>query len=160
MTNEILEATQSSNLYSINVILSSIKTVIPLLGLGGVIGYGFRYVLERRLELKRKIRQSKERQYEDLLSNLLAFFKGWENKEHQEQFLREVYTKAPLYASDEVIRHAMDYIESCDKNSKLSGQSDKIYSKLVLSIRRELRKIQGESDTNLKEGDITIKKLD
>ena len=135
-------------------------TTATVFGLGGVVGYWVKHQLEQQAENKRKIREGKETQYKDLLSNMLAFFEGWENKEHKQQFLREVYTNAPVFASDEVIKLANKFIKSHSSKRKDLKESDRIYAELVLAIRKELNKIQGQPDTELSTKDIKIFKVD
>lgn len=145
----------------------SLSTLFPLfssLGLGGVIGtffgYWFKNKLDENSENRRIVREGKEKQYKDLLSNLLAFFEGWENNSHKKQFMREVYTNAPVYASDDVIKLANKFLESHDStNPKAGKNSDKLYAELVIAIRKELNKIQGQPDTKLSVTDIKIRKL-
>ena len=140
--------------------MENLISLVTTFGIGGIVGYWVKYHFDQLAENKRKIRKSKERQYKDLLSNLLAFFTGWENKEHKKQFMREVYTSAPVYASDEVIKLAHKFIQSHTIKKKDLKESDKIYAELVLAIRRELNKIQGQPDTQLSMDDIKILKLD
>ena len=137
-----------------------LTTLATVFGLGGIIGYLIKYYFEQVAENKRKIREAKEKQYKDLLSNLLGFFEGWENKEHKIQFMREVYTNAPLYASDEVLKLAYKFIESHSEGKKELKESDTIYAELVLAVRKELNKIQGQPDTQLSVADIKILKLE
>lgn len=129
-------------------------------GLGSVVGYWVKYHFDQLAENKRKVREAKERQYKDLLSNLLGFFTGWENTKHKKQFMREVYTSAPVYASDEVIKLAHKFLHSYTENKRGLKRSDQIYAELVLAIRRELNEIQGQPDTKLLTKDIKILKLD
>jgi len=136
-----------------------ISGIISALGVGGIFGYILRYSLDQKSEIKRKLRESRETQYQDLLSNALAFFKGWEDKDQKKQFLREVYTKAPLYASDEVVKLAYQFIESHSEPGK-NKRSDEYYAELVLAIREELKEIQKEPKTTLETKDIKIMKVD
>ena len=157
-----MNATSSAFLLSTN--LSEILSYISTLGIGGLIGtifgYWFKDKLAQNAENKRKIREEKEQQYKDLLSNVLAFFDGWENRECQEQFLRELYTSAPVYASDEVIRLSNKFMQGFDKDKPQQAKDrDKIYGQLVLEIRKELNKIQGNPTTELSVDDIKIQKL-
>lgn len=127
--------------------------------IGGVIGYFLKYFLDINGESKRKLRESREKQYRDLLNNLLGFFEGWEDKKQQKQFLQDLYTSAPLYASDEVIKLAHQYADILDRNIPKSPDQALVYPKLVLAIRKELNKIQGDKKTKLTEQDIKVKKL-
>lgn len=157
-----MEATSSAA----SDIISGLNSVFPLvssLGIGGVLGtlfgYWFKDKLERNTENKRKIREAREKQYTDLLNNLMGFFKGWEDKSKQKQFIWDLCANAPVYASDEVIKLSHRYIDSYDKEKKTGEKSEVIYSKLVLAIRKELNKIQGEPTTELTEKDIQVKML-
>ena len=152
-----MDATTSAELTRIGQLIVS---WIPTLGIGGIIGYWVKAKLEQNAENKRKIREEKERQYKDLLSNVLAFFDGWEDKDCQRQFLRELYTNAPVYASDEVIRLSNKFMQGFDKDKPQPAKDrDKIYGQLVLEIRKELNKIQGNPATELTIADIKIQKL-
>lgn len=138
--------------------LETILSILALLGIGGIVGAYINHLLEIRRETQRRIAERKESQYKIFLENLIGFFEGWENKEKQKKFMEELYTHAPLYASDEVIKLANKYIKSFDKNLSNKGESDDYYRKLVLAIRKDLEKIlSGKSD--LEESDIDIQKL-
>jgi len=153
-----MNSTSSAILTTIDYI-QLVVGVISALGIGGVAGYFIRYSFDQKAEVRRKLRESREKSYQDFLSNLLAFFTGWENEEHKKQFLREVYTKAPLYASDDVIKLAYRFIES-HSDIKKNKKSDEAYAELVLAIRKELREIQKEPKTQLKKSQIKIMKVD
>lgn len=148
-----------------NIVLE-IVALLTALGVGGIIGTVVAHKLQQAAEVKMKMRVKKEDQYKSLLNNLLGFFEGWEDyavsdkKARKKQFLWEVYTSAPVYASDEVIKLCYDFIESHNKKGTLKGQSDEIYSKIVIAMRKELNKIYGQPDTNLLEKDIKVLKVD
>lgn len=157
-----MNASNSASIIPVN--FSEILSYISTLGIGGlagtIFGYWFKDKLAQNAENKRKIREEKEQQYKDLLSNVLAFFDGWEDKDCQKQFLRELYTNAPVYASDEVIRLSNKFMQGFDKDKpQLAKDRDKIYGQLVLEIRKELNKIQGNPTTELTVEDIKIQKL-
>lgn len=157
-----MNTTNSASILQVN--FSEILSYVSTLGIGGLVGtifgYWFKDKLAQNAENKRKIREGKERQYKDLLSNVLAFFDGWEDKDCQKQFLRELYTNAPVYASDEVIRLSNKFLKGFDKEKpQQSKERDVIYGQLVLEIRKELNKIQGNPTTELSIDDIKIQKL-
>lgn len=117
--------------------------------------------LSQNSENKRKMREVREKQYKDFLNNLMGFYKGWEDKKMQKQFIWDVNTNATVSASDKVYRLARDYINSYDKTKKIEEDDrQKIYAKLVITMRNELNKMSGESPTNLKEEEIKVMQLD
>lgn len=146
--------------------LETIISILAVSGIGGVIGSIVTHKLKEHSEKKLHLRESKERQYKDLLTNLLGFFEGWENyeiadsKKRKNQFLWEVYTSVPLYASDEVIKLCYKFIEAHNKANKKRDNSDNIYSKIVIAIRKELNSIYGQPDSKLSEKDIKVRKVD
>lgn len=134
-------------------------------GLGALIsGIGVAWVKDKLVqnsESKRRVRELRERQYKDFLNNLMGFFKGWENKDFQKQFIWDVNANAPVSASDEVYRLARKYIDSFDKRNESSEpERQKIYAKLVITIRNELNEMSGEPPTDLKEDEIKVMQLD
>ncbi|NCN58583.1 hypothetical protein COW99_01550 [Candidatus Roizmanbacteria bacterium CG22_combo_CG10-13_8_21_14_all_38_20] len=139
---------------------------LTVFGLGSVITVFITHKLKQSSESKIKMRELKENQYKSLLNNLMGFFEGWEDyavadkKARKKQFLWEVYTSVPVYASDVVIRLCYEFIESHNKEGKLKGESNKIYSKIVIAMRMELNKIYGQPDTTLSEKDIKVLKVD
>ena len=91
----------------------------------------------------------------------MGFFKGWEDKSFQKQFIWDVNANAPVSASDEVYRLARKYIETFDKKNNASEEDrQKIYAKLVITMRNELNKMSGEPKTDLKEEEIKVMQLD
>lgn len=116
--------------------------------------------LEKSSENKRKLRELKEQQYKEFLNDLMGFYKGWENKDQQKKFIREVNTNAIISASDEVYRLARDYIDSFDeKVSAGEDERQKIYAKLVLAMRNELNSMLGNPPTTLAENEIKVMQL-
>src|SRR3989344_4553916 len=145
--------------------ISSILSSLPTLGLGTIIGtlfgYWFKDKLDQNAENRRKVREIRERQYKDFLNNLMGFFKGWENRSFQKQFIWDVNANAPVSASDEVYRLARKYIDTFDnKNNASEEDRQKIYAKLVITMRNELNKMSGEPKTDLKEEEIKVMQLD
>lgn len=136
----------------------TVISILGLLGIGGVIGAYFNHLLEKKREMELRIVERREDQYKLFLENIIGFFEGWVNKERQKNFMEELYTHAPLYASDEVIKLSNKYLEAFS-SKKDSSERDKYYKELVIAIRRELRRLQGEK-TDLGEKDIKILKLD
>lgn len=141
-----------------NLDAQTVISILGLLGVGGVLGAYTNHLLEKKREMELRIVERREDQYKRFLENIIGFFEGWINKERQKNFMEELYTHAPLYASDEVIKLANDYLEAFS-SKKDSSERDKYYRELVIAIRRELRKLQGEK-TDLTEKDIKILKLD
>ena len=139
---------------------------LTVFGLGGIISAFITHKLQQSSESKLKMRESKEIQYKSLLNNLMGFFEGWEDfavsdkKARKKQFLWEVYTSAPVYASDEVIKLCYEFIECHSNKEKFKKNSDEIYSKIVNAMRKELNKIYGQPDTELSENDIKVLKVD
>ncbi len=145
--------------------MQSIIEIIPVLGLGGIIGglitNWINHKHEQNSENKRRIRELREKQYKDFLNNLMGFYKGWEDKNRQKQFIWDVNTNATVSASDEVYRLARNYINSYDKIKKVNEEErQKIYAKLVITMRNELSKMSGEKPTTLKEDEIRVMQLD
>lgn len=137
----------------------SIITILSLLGIGSVLGAYINHLLEGKRETHRRIAERKESQYKIFLENLIGFFEGWNDEQKKEKFMEELYTHAPLYASDEVVRLANEFLRSFnDKDLTHGGTSDTYYRKLVLAIRKDLKKIlSGKS--KLQESDIDVQKL-
>lgn len=138
---------------NLNVIISS----LTLLGFGGIIGAYFNHLFEKKKEIELHIRERKEDQYKKFLENLLGFFEGWHNKERKKNFMEELYTHAPLYASSEVIRLSNIFLSSFnDKDMSKGGKSDSYYRKLVIAIRKDM----GVWERNkLSEKDVDIQML-
>ena len=141
----------------------SLDTIIALiigLGVGGWISTLISNTLEKHREVERRKFEWKEQQYRNFLESALAFFEGWVDIEKQREFMRSLYTHAPLYASDNIIHLANQFIKSFnDKDLGKKGKSDLLYRKLVLEIRKEMKALSTE-DTNLIEDDIDVSKLD
>lgn len=141
--------------------IQSFASLASIIGLSGIVGYVVKAKLERNAENKQKIRDEKEKQYKAFLNNLMGFFEAWKDDALQLQFLWDVYTNAPVYASDEVLRLAYSYIESYDKANKIDDDKRQlIYAKLVIAIRNELNSITGEPESDLKESEIKIMGID
>jgi len=141
---------------NIEIILS----ILGLLGIGGIIGAYFNHFFEKKREIERRIIERKEEQYKNFLENLLAFFEGWHDQEKKKKFMIDLYTHAPLYASDEVIKLANEFLKSFrNKDLKQGGKSDTYYRRLVLAIRNEIKKLNKDK-SSLKEEDFKILKLD
>ncbi|MFH1353916.1 MAG: hypothetical protein ABIH36_01385 [bacterium] len=87
-----------------------ILSILSLFGLGGIIGAYINHLFEVKRETQRRIAERKETQYKIFLENLIGFFDGWEDRDKQNRFMEELYTHAPLYASDEVIRLSNNYL--------------------------------------------------
>ncbi|MDO8658430.1 MAG: hypothetical protein Q7K55_06820 [Candidatus Levybacteria bacterium] len=145
--------------------MQSIIEIILSLGIGGIIGgivtNWVNNKLEQNSENKRRIRDRREQQYKDFLNNLMGFFKGWENRNFQKQFIWDVNANASVSASDEVYRLARKYIDTFDKKNNASEEDrQRIYAKLVITMRNELNKMSGEARTDLKEEEIKVMQLD
>src|SRR3989344_1271659 len=145
--------------------MQSVIEIILSLGIGGIVGgivtNWVNNKLEQNSENKRCIRDRREQQYKDFLNNLMGFYKGWEDKKMQKEFIWDVNTNATVSASDEVYRLARDYINRYDQTKKISEEDrQKIYAKLVITMRNELNKLSGESPTDLKESEIKVMQLD
>ena len=116
-----------------------LTAIIISLGLGGLIGAYLNDRLEKNRERELHIRERKEDQYKKFLESLIGFFEGWHNFERKKNFMEELYTHAPLYASSEVIRLANRFLLSFnDKDLSKGGRSDSYYRKLVIAIRRDM----------------------
>lgn len=153
-----MDATGSAGLTQISNMAISL---FPVIGISGVVGYWIKARLDQNSDNKRKIRDEKEKQYKALLNNVLGFYKKWEDKVLQLQFMWEVYTNAAVYASDEVLRLAYNYIESFDKAKNVEDlERQQIYAKLVITIRNELHNITGEPESELDEKEIVIRGID
>ena len=155
-----MEASSPSLLSSVNL-----SSLVSAFGLGalisGIVVAWVKNKLDQNSENKRRMRELREQQYKDFLNNLMGFFKGWENKSFQKQFIWDVNANAPVSASDEVYRLARKYIDSFDKSKKLDEiERQKIYAKLVITMRNELNKMSGEPPTDLKEDEIKVMQLD
>lgn len=140
-------------------------SLISAFGLGalisGIVVAWVKNKLDQNSENKRRVRELREQQYKDFLNNLMGFFKGWENRDFQKQFIWDVNANAPVSASDEVYRLARKYIDTFDKKNNASEDDrQKIYAKLVITMRNELNKMSGEPLTDLKEDEIKVMQLD
>ena len=142
-----------------NINTEIILSFLSLLGLGGIIGAYINHLFEVKRETQRRIAERKETQYKIFLENLIGFWDGWKDEAKQQKFMEELYTHAPLYASDEVIKLSNNYLKSFDKeNLEYRGKGNDYYRKLVIAIRKDLKKIlSGRS--KLEEKDIFIQKL-
>lgn len=141
------------------------SSTISAFGIGALVsGIGVAWLknkLEQNSENKRRVRERREQQYKDFLHNLMGFYKGWEDRSKQKQFILDVNTNATVSSSDEVYRLARDYVDSYDKTKKIDEQQrQKIYAKLVITIRNELNSMSGEQPTDLKEKEIKVMQLD
>ncbi|MBU0708270.1 hypothetical protein KJ596_00790 [Patescibacteria group bacterium] len=144
---------------------ATLSSLISVFGLGalisGIVVSWVKNKLEQNSVNKRRVRERRERQYIDFLNNLMGFRKGWEDKKMMKQFIWDVNTNATVSASDEVYRLANKYIESFDKKSKLpEPERQKIYARLVITMRNELNKMSGEPPTDLEENEIKVMQLD
>ena len=147
-----------------SILQGDITSFISAFGLGAIIsGIVVTWVkdkLDHNSENKRRVKALREQQYKDFLNNLMGFFKGWGNKNFQRQFIWDVNANAPVSASDDVYRLARKYINSFDKNQRSSeAERQKIYAKLVITMRNELNKMSGEPPTDLKEDEIKVMQL-
>ena len=79
----------------------------------------------------------------------------------QKQLIWDVNANAPVSASDEVYRLTRKYIDTFDKKNNASeNDRQKIYAKLVITMRNELNKMSSEPRTDLKEEEIKVMQLD
>lgn len=153
-----MDATISAELVQFGSVITSLA---PIIGISGIIGYWIKAKLDQNSDNKRKIRDEKEKQYKALLNNVLGFYEKWKDEVLQLQSIWEVYTNAAVYASDEVLRLAYSYIESFDKTKGVEDSDrQRIYAKLVITIRNELNKITGEPESELNEKEIKILGID
>lgn len=155
-----MEASNSTALSS-----TAFSSLVTAFGMGALIsGIAVAWVknkLDQNSENRRRVRELRKQQYKDFLNNLMGFYKGWEDKKMQKQFIWDVNTNATVSASDEVYRLARNYINSYDRTKKVSeDERQKIYAKLVITMRNELNKMSGESPTDLKESEIKVMQLD
>jgi hypothetical protein len=138
--------------------MSNLISLLVALGIGGLIGGWVDYLLSRKREIEQHQRERKENQYKIFLENLIGFFDGWEGKsERKRNFMEELYTHAPLYASSGVIRLANKYVESFADKKLTSQARDKLANDLVLAIRNEMGVDKNDS---LDSSDIKRYKLD
>jgi len=128
---------------------------------GAILGYFLKASLEKKNERETREFIKKEGHYKKFLALALeGFFEGWEEEGKNKEFFRELNTDALLYASDDVLKKAYNF-QYCFDNSKTEfprEESDKYYKELVISIRKELMKLQGKK-TNIEVKDIDIRKL-
>jgi len=119
--------------------IETIVSFLTLMGVGTVIGAYCNHLFEKNKEIELHLRDRKEDQYKKFLENLLGFFEGWNNKDRKRNFMEELYTHAPLYASSEVIRLSNKFLLSFnDKDLSKGGKSDSYYRKLVIAIRKDM----------------------
>ncbi|MBI3984768.1 MAG: hypothetical protein HY344_02385 [Candidatus Levybacteria bacterium] len=140
--------------------------LVGSLGLGGLIGAYLNDRFERNRERELYARERKEDQYKKFLENIIGFFEGWIDKERQKNFMEELYTHAPLYASATVIRLANKFIAAHSSKKPAGGDSDDFYKKLVVAIQKDMKgqtiwhRLKFWEKDNLSEEDISIFKLD
>lgn len=60
--------------------MNYIIAILSSLSIGTLFGYFVKDALERNSENRRRIRESREKQYTDFLNNLMGFFQGWEDE--------------------------------------------------------------------------------
>ena len=138
----------------------TIIAILGVFGIGGIVGAYLNHLWERKRELARYIRDRREKQYKACLEGALAHFEGWKDEEGKKQFMRSLYTHAPLYASDKVIRRANKFLDSINEGDMgIGGKTDIYYRKLVLEMRREIKKLGKEKKTKLNEDDIKVSSL-
>ena len=147
------------------------EITISLVGLLGIIvGAYLNHLFEKKKEIELHFKERKEEQYKKFLEFLIGFFEGWDaNEDHKKEFMRELYTHAPLYASSEVIKLANKFLACFSDKKDLShgGESDQIYRKLALEIRKDLNgpgfpqslMFWEKGKDNLLEEDINVLKL-
>jgi hypothetical protein len=157
LKDDILVRIQIPQQIGLKMNLETIISILTLLGFGGIIGAYFTHLFEKRKEIELHFRERKEDQYKKFLENLIGFFEGWEKLETKKEFMRELYTHAPLYASSKVIRLANSYIKSFANKRLSSKERDKLANKLVIAIRKELGV---DKKDPLNESDVKRYKLD
>ena len=131
-------------------ILVAISAVSGL-GIGSLIGN----YQGHRLEIKQHKRERKEDQYKKFLEDLIGFFDGWEDKKRKKNFLEELYTHAPLFASKKVIKAANEFLSAFEDGNN-GEHGDEAYIKLVMAIQKDMRIKRKD---RLDEKDIKIRKL-
>lgn len=62
------------------VIVAIILTLIPSLGLGGLIVAVFNHYTGKKREIEQRKNEIKEKQYKKFLENVIGFFSGWEDR--------------------------------------------------------------------------------
>jgi uncharacterized membrane protein (Fun14 family) len=119
--------------------IETFLSFLAALGIGGVIGAYVNHLLEKKKEIELHFQERREDQYKKFLEYLIGFYQGWAKKEVQQEFMKELYTHAPLYASSEVIRLANKYVGSFANKAISAKKRDKIANKLVIAIRKEMK---------------------
>lgn len=141
----------------------SVEIILTILSVltGGLAVAIFNHFMGIKKEREERQRRNKENQYKKFLENLIAFFEGWNDKDRKKNFMEELYTHAPLYASTNVIRLANDFLNSLKIKDvvdlSIGGKSDVYYKKLVVAIREDIGMWNKDK---LVEKDIEILKLD
>lgn len=138
--------------------MTKLIAIVSALGLGSVLGAWINQYLEDRRERSRLVLERKEKQYRNFLENLIGFYKGWEDEDKKKVFITELYTHAPLYASDQVFKLGVNFLKSLDEKSDFYGKGDLYYKKMVIAIRKDLKKSIIKK-TDLCEEDIELLKL-
>lgn len=130
--------------------------------LGLLLGYFLKAFLDKKNELEARKFDRKEEQYKKFLELALkGFCEGWIEKGKDREFLLELNTNALLYASDNVIEAAYKFQYCFDKGKEKSfprGESDKYLKELIMMIRKELIKMQGDK-TKIKSESLDIRKI-
>ena len=132
------------------------------LGLGSVLTVLVTKKLEQYSNDREKLRSKKEIEYSSYLTKLMGYRKGFEDVEEQKKFIWYLNTSAVITASDEVYKLAIDYINTFDRArvpEVKEPERQKIYAKLVITMRNELNKLSGQCPTRLVESDIQVTQL-
>ena len=132
----------------------AIITTIPTAIVTSFLTYYFGFKKESKI----KLLEYKQKGYRDILEYSLAFFDGWVDIDKQKKFAEELYTRAPLYASDTVIKSGRDFLECFNTDKELRSKSDEYYYTMIIAIRNDLKKIIGEK-TKLKNSELKILKF-
>ncbi len=137
-----------------------IAGIASSLGIGAWVGSFLQSRFEANAENKRKLREKKEEKYFEFMTYLSGFSAAHTDRKLQDKFVAELNTKAFLYISDRVYLLSRKFVESIDKEKKLSQKAkDAALHELMRGVRKELFDLTGEA-TTLEQNDIQFYKLD
>jgi hypothetical protein len=136
-----------------------ILNVALSLVLGGLGGAFLTHYLNVRRERTSTIFAHKRENYEILLGSIKGFWTAKSDK--QEIFISEV-NRSWLYASDDVVRHSIRFLESCAHYSSKGGlslfptkEADKMIGLILVAMRKDL----GFKKTDLSASEFHMLKL-
>ena len=99
------------------------------------------YIVKGKIDTQARERQQREDRYRGMLKAMQGFYTSFEDKQLKQKFLDEM-NQAYLYASDDVMRAANEFLDTVKIKPELSVEEEKksALANLVLAMRRDLKK--------------------